>query len=201
MKSAKGGAYEREICKLLSKWWTDGVRDDVFWRSASSGGRATRRTAKGKDTYGQYGDIQAVDPIGLPLTQLCTIEVKRGYSDCSVADLFDSPLSRKQTKWEGFVIQAFTSHKGQETPYWVLIHRRDKQQAMIYIPRRLARALDLQLYELCPYAVMRLGVKEDGGLRTPMTIVALQLEHFCQSISPKTIIRLYHTHVALSQSS
>ena len=42
-KSQKGGAWEREFSKYLSLWITEGERDDVFWRSSQSGGRATQR--------------------------------------------------------------------------------------------------------------------------------------------------------------
>ena len=29
MKSAKGGQFERDICRQLSEWWSDGKRDDL----------------------------------------------------------------------------------------------------------------------------------------------------------------------------
>jgi len=41
---AKGSSFEREICTILSKWWTNNERDDVFWRTAGSGARATTRS-------------------------------------------------------------------------------------------------------------------------------------------------------------
>jgi hypothetical protein len=47
---AKGSSFEREIAKLLSLWWSEGMRDDVFYRSHASGGRFTMRRKSGKDT-------------------------------------------------------------------------------------------------------------------------------------------------------
>lgn len=44
----KGSVFEREICKALGRWWTDGERDDIFWRTAGSGARATCRLERGK---------------------------------------------------------------------------------------------------------------------------------------------------------
>src|SRR6056300_739729 len=60
---AKGDTFEREICTLLSEWWSDGKRDDIFWRH-DSGSRAKGSSRKGKTTFGAYGDIKASDPIG-----------------------------------------------------------------------------------------------------------------------------------------
>lgn len=75
----KGGYFEREIARILSLWWTDGDRDDIFYRSHSSGARFTQRKKSGKDTALQGGDITASDPIGEPLIKAWSIEVKTGY--------------------------------------------------------------------------------------------------------------------------
>lgn len=68
----KGSSYEREICKALSLWTTDGASVDVYWRSSMSGGRAT--VAKGK--VRQAGDITAVAPEGHILTDQFYLELK-----------------------------------------------------------------------------------------------------------------------------
>lgn len=72
---AKGSGFEREVCKVLSLWATHGMKEDVFWRSAMSGGRATvmrkRRTAAN-----QAGDISAVGEEGHALTNAFFIECK-----------------------------------------------------------------------------------------------------------------------------
>jgi hypothetical protein len=63
-KRQKGSEWERECCKRLSLWLTNGVRDDLFWRSAMSGGRATIQHRKGIANKTQVGDITAIDPLG-----------------------------------------------------------------------------------------------------------------------------------------
>lgn len=68
----KGGSFEREICVALSKWLTNGKSEDVFWRSAMSGGRATVR----KGAVRQAGDITAVASEGHILTDNLYIECK-----------------------------------------------------------------------------------------------------------------------------
>jgi len=76
---AKGGNFEREVAKTLSLWWTEGKREDIFYRSHASGGRFTMRRKSGKDTALQGGDITASDPIGEPLIKRWSIECKTGY--------------------------------------------------------------------------------------------------------------------------
>ena len=72
----KGGSFEREICKKLSEWVSNGKSDDLFWRSAMSGGRATVRKKKDKETASGQGDITAVTPAGNKLTDRFVIECK-----------------------------------------------------------------------------------------------------------------------------
>lgn len=71
----KGASFEREVCVALSRWVTRGRKDDCFWRSAMSGGRATVIHRQG-GTNRQAGDITAVAPEGHPLTSVWYIECK-----------------------------------------------------------------------------------------------------------------------------
>jgi hypothetical protein len=89
----KGSAYEREKCREFSLWITEGKRDDLFWRSPTSGGRATTRAKKGLNTYGCYGDILCVDPEGLWLIPtVITVEIKKGYTTKLLfSDLIERP--------------------------------------------------------------------------------------------------------------
>jgi len=68
----KGSAWEREVCRRLSLWVTDGQKVDCFWRSAMSGGRAT--VARGK--VRQAGDICAVAPEGNAFADQWFVECK-----------------------------------------------------------------------------------------------------------------------------
>jgi hypothetical protein len=68
----KGSKFEREVCRRLSLWVTDGAKGDVFWRSAMSGGRAT----VGRGEVRQAGDIAAVAPEGYKFCDQWFIECK-----------------------------------------------------------------------------------------------------------------------------
>lgn len=82
----KGSAFERRVCKDLSLWVSKGKREDLFWRSAMSGGRSTVRAAKGKLTEHQSGDISSVHPAGHALTNPYYLECKF-YRDLNAAAL------------------------------------------------------------------------------------------------------------------
>lgn len=80
----KGSDFERQICKELSLWWTqndpEGVKDNIFWRTAGSGARATQRNKKGLDSNMFSGDIGLLDSKGKDFLKYCVVEIKRGYS-------------------------------------------------------------------------------------------------------------------------
>lgn len=87
---AKGSQFEREVCVILSRWVSNGEHEDLFWRSAMSGGRATVRGQRGKNTNNQLGDISSVSRAGHCLTNRFVIEVKF-YADLDIdAFLFKS---------------------------------------------------------------------------------------------------------------
>jgi hypothetical protein len=138
---AKGSSFEREICTELSLWWSDNKRDDIFWRH-DSGSRAKGRSRKGKKTFGAYGDIKASDPVGLPLTNITTIEMKRGYKNWSFLDVLDHPpkqwnqKQRTKQTYETFVEQVVEDAKTAET-YPIIIAKRDKRQKIIVVPEEL----------------------------------------------------------------
>ena len=73
---SKGSGFEREICKKLSLWISDGERDDCFWRSAMSGGRASVQFKKGKDNKSQVGDISPITALGEKLLDKFVVECK-----------------------------------------------------------------------------------------------------------------------------
>lgn len=135
---AKGSNYEREICKRLSLWWTGGRRDDVFWRSAQSGGRATVRSRKGQQTVNSHGDAAAVDPDGAPLTDLFVIEIKRGYSFHTAHDLLDLPEGRKKCQYVAWFDKAEEDCKAAGAFGWWLITRRDRRRPLIWMPHECA---------------------------------------------------------------
>jgi hypothetical protein len=148
--SQKGSAFEREICKRLSLWFTDGDRDDIFWRTAGSGARATRRGKK--TTFGQYGDIQATDPIGQPLIDAFTIEVKKGYNKLSIQDLIDViPKKDRKHPLEKIIEKVEFDCRRAKSKSWMLIWKRDRRKCLVILPYVKATSHVVKLLYRCYY--------------------------------------------------
>ena len=79
----KGSQFERDICKDLSLWISNDKRDDLFWRSAMSGGRATIGYKSGIKRKAQTGDISSITKLGNKLTRKFIIECK-SYEDLEI---------------------------------------------------------------------------------------------------------------------
>lgn len=100
----KGSSFERSVCKHLSLWVTQGKREDVFWRSAMSGGRATVAKKAGRDVR-QAGDICAVAPEGHKLTDKYYIECKF-YRNLRITNFILDGEGKLARFWEEAVEQA-----------------------------------------------------------------------------------------------
>lgn len=126
----KGNAYEREQCKSISLWITDGSRDDIVWRSASSGAVAT--VHKGKKYESQAGDIAAIDPLGIPLMSKVVIECKH-YKDLQAENLIFGGKGTLVDFWNKHVILAEAKNK---TP--ILVARQNRKPDIILMPSYFA---------------------------------------------------------------
>lgn len=95
----KGAGFERDTCRFLSRWVTSGERDDVFWRSASSGGRATTLAMNGKFAEYHSSDIAPMHPLAFQLLEIFTVECKF-YADLHLQDLPFDRRSNIAVFWE-----------------------------------------------------------------------------------------------------
>lgn len=185
---AKGSAHEREFCKKLSLWWSDGQDDFVFWRTDASGGRATSRARKGLKTNGRCGDLCAVDERGQPLIKLITFELKRGYNSVTPTDLIDCDKpctnNKKAPRFGDFVKQTEEAAERAGTPYWMLVHRRDKRKEMVYMPMTLFRALDS-----APSSTI--GLLDSTKISTQQgVIIGIELVCLLEGVEPEHIRKL-----------
>ena len=129
---SKGGGFEREVAAKLSLWFSEGERDDIFYRSHSSGGRFTMRRKTSKDTAYQSGDITCSDPIGKGLINEWSIECKTGYGKWDILDMLDS--NQKVTQIEMFFTQCQEDAlKCSKRP--ILIFRRNSRKVCICMSR------------------------------------------------------------------
>ena len=124
---AKGSAFERKICKLLSLWYTENERDDVFFRSASSGAMATQRFKKGKKTSGQQGDVTSTDVEGIGFINKFSIELK-SYKDFSLDFLVYKNKSLIHDWWKQCTGDA---ERDDKTPL-LIIKKNSKPEIIIF---------------------------------------------------------------------
>ena len=119
----KGAAFEREICKRLSLWVSEGKREDVFWRSAMSGGRATLLARSGKQAA--LGDVSAVHALGHTLINHVHIECKF-YQNLGVESFF----YRQGGKLEAFRVELCNQEKTSGKLTW-LIAKQNRRPTLV----------------------------------------------------------------------
>lgn len=102
----KGASFERAVCKQLSMWVSHGKQDDLFWRSAMSGGRSTVMLKRGKVAANQAGDISAISDKGYTFTDRFFVECK------NVRDL---------------QLHRFLMGKGLLADYWVIASKQARK--------------------------------------------------------------------------
>ncbi len=82
----KGASFERDICTQLSRWMSNSERDDLYWRSAMSGGRTTVGRRRGVNLSANAGDVSCVHSSGHALTDAFYFELKH-YRDLNYLGL------------------------------------------------------------------------------------------------------------------
>lgn len=178
-RAGKGSKFEREIAKVLSRWWTQNweePRQDIFWRTSGSGARATTRAKKNLQTTNSSGDLMALDPIGLPFLKVFCTELKNGYSRFTIADLLDKPEKGAQQQYEKWFTTAERDRQRAGSLYWLLIVKRDHRQPLVFLPAKCEGLLKTYLAEF--YLPGLPG------------ILCLSLESFLKDVSPGSVKQL-----------
>lgn len=185
----KGAQFERDICRVLSLWWSEQKRDDLFWRTSQSGGRATVRQQKGLRTAGSYGDIAALDPEGESLLRVFTIELKRGNSHGNPFDSIES-ISRggKYRPFEQVLWQAAKQAKVAGSLSWMVIQKRDFKFPLVYLDFWVVERLGLLLVR--PFAQFNLLFESSEGKRLGANLGCVRLEDFLKVVHPEDVREL-----------
>ncbi len=134
----KGAAYERTIAVMFSLWISEGTREDLLWRTAMSGGRATVKRSRGKKAEAQAGDLGSIDPMADWFTSTFLMELKRYHS----------------FEWHRDVAEptSATSQKATKRPLEIFLHTMEEAKlAGRYAPMVILRG------DRCPDLVMTTG--------------------------------------------
>ena len=195
---AKGGSFELEIAKKLSLWLTSFKRDDLVCRTDTSGGRATVRTKKKKETNKYlYGDLKHSDDLAKPLFDKWSIECKTGYATKSklkdgtnkivnwdVLDLLDSK-QKNPTLWQMWFQCTIDASLSRRQP--ILIFRRNLKSICVAI------TADYYL-RLCKYfnypKILKIETFIPEMLPPNDSMIIMRLEDFLLWIDAKSIIDL-----------
>jgi len=202
---AKGSSFERLICDRLSLWWTGDADASVFWRSSNSGGRATVRSRKGKRTDHHHGDIASTDPSSAPFTELLVAECKKGYNRLTIADMLDKPkpVKGKMVKvfpkkgkapasYQEWFRKVRVSQRATGAFSWLLIHRRDRREPVVFFSQRLRSALNQHCKQAAfkedqsPFLSFRMNCPEEGIF----VVQAMPLEDFLAAVRPDDVREL-----------
>lgn len=172
--SAKGGSFERLVCKMLSLWITYGENPDVFWRSASSGGRSTFAVGRGgKAKEYHSSDIAPVDPVAYQLLKYFTIECKH-YRSLQLDLLAFGGKSKVRLFWEQAIRDA----------------ERVNKRPML-VARQNAKPILLGLREDDYYWFMNLHLKDRKFPRalisTRLNLALVDLTQFLKSVDPASL--------------
>lgn len=190
---SKGGEFERELCRTFSAWWSgDPEIDDLFWRTAGSGARATARAKKNKRTQNHCGDMAATGPEGQPLIDLIAFEFKRGYNRATIADLLDhNPKPYKNTgkvkveTYSEWFAKAERSRQQAAAFYWMMIHRRDQRVPVVFMPEELVGELLCEGAAFNMFTQLHIMWVDPAG--SVGQVLATPLDNFLDNVKPDHI--------------
>jgi len=139
---SKGDSFERDRSRALSLWWSDGERDDLFWRNR------TRITSNTPNKERQLGDLTTVHTDGIPFIETFNVEFKIGYSKTrkgvrhkvipwDLLDLIDGKGRVFIDFWDQTTSDAFLS---QRIP--MLIFKRDHHSPVVAMYAMAVRRLE-----------------------------------------------------------
>lgn len=175
----------------MSRWWTQdepgGPRDDVFWRTAGSGARATSRAKKGKKTKNQHNDLCAIDPVGQPFVDLFAVEMKRGYSSRSIFDLLDQKPKAGGKCYQEWIDKVQRTHKAVGTWSWMLIVQRNRRHPVVILP---SEGMITNSLGMTPRVTVEL---EWPG----MTMFVTPLDVFLKKVHPREVIGTWKSRRAV----
>jgi len=208
---SKGGSFEREFCRDLSAWWSGGERDDLFWRTSTSGGRATVRAKQNKETYGMAGDVAATHPDASPFTEVLVVELKKGYNRDTVTQLLEVTETSVLKQYEEWIWKLHHEMLQHNRKGWLLVHKRDQHPAIAWMNKRLlvelgkksvAGSWNTYLAEFGTTVQLRVTIREvkpkpkpkkglmAGKGRLTMEIVGMGMDEFFYNIGPEEIKEL-----------
>lgn len=181
MGSSKGGMFERDISRYLSKWAGAPEKELFFWRSGGSGSVSTISKCNAELS----NDIVAIKTEGKFLTNIFSIELKKGYPDSSL----DKHLKKnKNNSIRDFWVQA-NQGANKNNREAMLIYGKKGLNPWCGISLHMFEILKFEQYGL-PYMIMSFG-KE---FNLPV-LVFIDIDDFFTLITPDQIKALISNQI------
>ena len=172
---AKGSGFERDVCRILTKWITGVEKPVIFWRSPASGGLGTIKTAENVS-----GDIIAIRPEAEWFTQVFSVECKTGYPN---ACLFKHLRNVKNDEIEQFWTQCITgAHEDNKSG--MLIYKKKGAQPIVGIEKYIYDQL-VELTREMPVKHITLSYGNDLP-----DVILMDLQEFLTKVKPDHIKKL-----------
>lgn len=178
-KSSKGSEFERTISKFLTQWLTGQNKELYFWRCAGSGSIFTRSRCN----TSLSNDIKAIKPEGEFMTNLFSIECKKGYPKNS----FDLHLKKnKNNGIRDFWDQTIDGcSEGKKLP--MLIYGKKGFPSWIGITENTVDLLNLK-----ESGLISISLTWGSEFKNLPTMVCFDLEDFFNYVKPDQIKALNH---------
>lgn len=173
-----GNSWEREFCKILSKWVSPQSEDLLFWRSASSGAVSTIRKKKNLNSINMDGDITCLDTKYSELT-------KKVYFECKTVknndfNFWDSP---KSNYIYHAVIETFeNAYTVNKIPFLAIKVRNNKTPKLIVIPESLLPSVKLNP-NLCIWKINK----------TNYSFVVAKMDTYFQNNEWESLVKIENT--------
>ena len=170
-----GNSWEREFCKILSKWVSPQSGDLLFWRSASSGALATIRNKKKLNSINMDGDITCLDPQYSELTKKIYFECKTVQSDDF--NFWDSP---KSSYLYHAIDETFeNAYNLKKLPFLAIKIRNSKTPKLIVLPESVLPSISINPN----YCVWRVN-------KNRYSFVVIKMSSFFDSNNWEKVIKL-----------
>jgi hypothetical protein len=123
-----------------------------------------------------------------------TIELKRGYSEYTFQDLVDRKASAAVQEWEQFILQTLESYEQAGSYTWLLITRRDRREALAWMPTPLLKDLRgvgaFADGHPAPIVRMKAPLRDTDGRILFVDVCGMTLENWLTGIQPDHVILL-----------
>jgi len=166
----KGGAFERDVCRRISRFWSAGAFDDLLWRAASSGAKGTVTRTKNKAFH---ADIVATSPLTEPLMKVFSIECKF-YKNIDITEILRGLKNNKILTFWGQTLKS--ARLSGRRP--ALIARRNMFPTMLIIQTVDMHTFACTMKKAIPY--MTLGDK----------LSVFNFEEFLENVNHKKFVTL-----------